>query len=311
MKVRARARAGVRAVWLPLLCAAGLAAVPVGAVQAAIEHDRDLDQFANPAGRIEVEATVGPGEDRFVLLVVTTSGSDATVSAATLGSTSFSSLGVVSSPTLACRVHWFGLVAPAVGAQLLRVELNAPAQTFNANLISYRGVDQAQPTGRLVAVWGPTGPTTVRVPSDPRDLVLDGVCGWSPDGRVMTAGPNQTARWHWSIASLSAAGSQKPGLDPDTTLTWTASGNGAMEWAGGGLALKPTGWNRPLDLSVGTLGCQLAGSRAGTKGGLGAGWPLAAALLFGWAGRRAVRRKVRRQRAAGELSHASGVEPAG
>jgi RNA polymerase sigma-70 factor (ECF subfamily) len=97
----------------------------------------------------------------------------------------------------------------------------------------------------------------VTIPSAPGELVLDGVCGWSPVSVIDMAGDDQIARWHWSTESLSSAGSEKPGA-PGVTLTWTSTIPGTMEWAAAGVSLRPSGVPVSVDLRAQTAGCGVA-----------------------------------------------------
>jgi RNA polymerase sigma-70 factor (ECF subfamily) len=250
--------------------------------RAAIELDVAREEGSFNLPRITYDAAVGSGADRYLLVVVTTAYPAAAVTRAAYAGAPLGFLGAQSSPTGGCRVEWWGLAAPTEGTHALLVELGAVVARSGAAFLSYRGVDPALPVGPFVAAAGAAAPTAVSVASAPGELVLDGACGFSPDAVLGSAGGGQTARWHWSIQSLSSAGSETAGA-PIVIPTWTSIGLGTMEWAAGALALRPaTGQSarepppappagpstREVSLSVGT-GCAAAGDgqgRGGTKG---------------------------------------------
>jgi RNA polymerase sigma-70 factor (ECF subfamily) len=255
-----------------LLVALALAAGPA---HAAIELDVAKEDGSFDLANIRYDATVGSGADRYLLVSITTAYPAASVTSASFGGVALGSLGAVDSPSGGCRVEWWGLVAPPEGTYPLAVELNTVSSRSGASFLSYRGVNQATPLRPLVTGTGPAAPSALTVASADGEVVLDGICGFSPNAVLGTAGRNQVARWHWSIRSLSSAGSQAPGA-ASVTMTWTSTGLGDMEWAASGLALRPAPSPPPpvslppppsppepttheVNLSVGTAGCGVAG----------------------------------------------------
>jgi MYXO-CTERM domain-containing protein len=225
----------------------------------------DANEGGSDVSSLFYSPVVGPGQDRFLLLAVTTLGPTARVVSASYGVEPLTFYGDVLSPAGNCRVEWWGLVAPAEGANPLRLSLATMTANLGVTTITYTGVDQQHPTGIFVPASGPAGPTSVTVPSAPGEVVLDGVCGVAPDADIDQAGPGQSARWHWVFGPHRAAGSEKPGASPATTLTWTANGAGMLEWAAAGLSLRPTGAPLPpVKLDVDTAGCAMAGEKAGS-----------------------------------------------
>jgi hypothetical protein len=287
--------------WLARLAAlAGLGAtvVATGQARAAIEHDVDTLGGSSNRAETNFETTVADGDDRYLLCAVVTVGTPAIRSVSHAG-TALGFIGGVSSPGGNCQLQWWGLVAPATGTQPFRVQLSAATQHLGVSVISYRGVASAGTVASFVPAQGPAGPSVVTAASAPGEVVLDGVCGWAADSLLAIAGDGQEARWHWSIGSLSSAGSQKPG-GPAVTMSWTESGAGTMEWGATAIVLRPAGVVPSIRLEIQTAGCTVAGTdRHPAPTGL-------LALGLSWLGLWAVRRR-RRQRTAGELSAAAGV----
>jgi hypothetical protein len=287
-------------------------AVPIAVVilaaragRAEVTYGSDASRTESGKSRVTFDATVDDGADRYLLVAVTTAEAATPVIAASFGGVALTFAGAISSSAGHCRVEWWGLAAPAPGTQPVLVDVGGNPNQLAANALAYRGVDPRQPTGPFVGSNG-TGPTAVTV----RDTgaggkVLDAVCAWSADSTIAIAGRQQTARWHWSTGSLSAAGSEHPG-GPAVTMTWTAGGSGNMEWAAAGLGLlaadaataSPAG---PVRLAVETAGCAIAGrSRAARPPGLGM---LALVVAGLWARRRRSRAR--------EPNRAHCVEPRG
>jgi hypothetical protein len=299
MRAAARAR---RTALLPALAALAIIATGAApAARAAIEHDRDDTSSVVFEARIAFDATINAGEDRYALLGVTVLGTAAQVTSADLLTPAeafpLSFVGAMNAPAGGCRLEWWGLVDPPVGAHQVVAQLGAPARYSGATLISYRGVDRAAPIGSFVSAGGRRGPSAVTVASVPGGLVLDNTCGVSPaeTSVLAIAGDGQTARWHWSIASLSSAASQHEGRS-SVTMTWTASGDGMLEWASGGIALNPAGGpSGDVRLRIGNAGCA-AGGPALAPGALTGCWTIALTLATAWALRRREGGQKREQR---------------
>jgi RNA polymerase sigma-70 factor, ECF subfamily len=262
------------------------------AAQAAIVADSSelLDVFQET--ELVAQFPVAPGADRYLLLAVTLTGAEAQVRAPSYAGVAMGFIGKVSSPAGSCTIEWWGLVAPAEGTHPFRASLSPRASQSGATLISYRGVEPRGTVGRFVAARGASGPTLVTIPGEPDEVILDGVCAWSPDSIVEIAGPRQRAHWHWSSGSLSTAGSAREG-GTDRTLSWTASGPGTMEWAAAGLSLRPAGQRRSLPLEVETAGCAMGGGQGTSSGAAGL------AVLCWLLGLAAVRRRAPRSPAPG------------
>jgi RNA polymerase sigma-70 factor (ECF subfamily) len=207
------------------------------------------------------DATIGPGEDRYLLVSVTMEGTASPIRAASFAGASLGFIGAASAPASGCRLEWWGLAAPPAGAHPFQIEAAGPTSHLEVTLISYTGVAGLGSIGAFVPASGDTGPSLLAVPSAAGEVVLDGVCGWAPDSVLAMAGPEQEARWHWSTGSLSSAGSQKDGAD-SVTLSWTASGPGRMEWAAAAVSLRPVGSRVSVDLGVRTAGCLIAATPA-------------------------------------------------
>ena len=270
------------------ITALGCAALAVGSAgiaRAAIELDRAMEQGDFNSSELTFPATIGPGEDRYLLVAVVTSATPAIQSVSWAGS-QLGFIGQAISPAANCQLQWWGLVAPADGTHPFRVELASATTHLSAALISYRGVAAVGAVGTFVAARGPVGPSVVNAASTAGEQVVDGVCGWAPDSLIETAGGNQVARWHWSSGSLSSAGSQKAGA-PSVTMSWTQSGPGAMEWAAAVVALRPAGVVPSVPLDVTSAGCAVAEHQQPP----GAAPVLAVLCFMGlWAVRRAHRR---------------------
>jgi RNA polymerase sigma-70 factor (ECF subfamily) len=238
---------------------AALALLAAGPAGAAIVHDRDLTRSSGDQAALAFDATVGAGADRYLLAAVTIGGSRASVTGASFAGAPLGFLGATTSPAANCRLEWWGLVSPAEGAQPFRLEATTPSPFLDVTLLSYRGVAGLGAVGAFASSSGVTGPSQVTVASGPGELVIDGACGWASDSVLLLAGPHQEARWHWSIVSLSSAGSSQPAEGASVTASWTASGPGVMEWAAGALTLRPAGTPVAVDLTIGSSGCALGG----------------------------------------------------
>jgi hypothetical protein len=278
-----------------LLAAALVGTAAAAPARAAIEHDRDDDGSGGFEARISFDAAVSPGDNRYALLGVTTTGTAAQVTSADLltstDSFPLSFVGAMNSPAGGCRLEWWGIVDPPVGPQQVVVQLGALANYVSATLVSYRGVDRINPITSFVSAGGRRGPTAVTVAGVPGGLVLDNTCGISPaETSVLSmAGDDQVARWHWSIGSLSSAGSQRGGA-ASVTMTWTASGDNMLEWASGGVALNPAGGpSGDIRLKIGNAGCAIGGRRPAPTVIMTC-WVAVLALLQVWVSR-ALRRR--------------------
>jgi hypothetical protein len=233
-----------------------------GRARAEIRHDMDFLEGGADISQLFFSTSVAPAQDRYLLLSLTTMGPGSRGVSVSYGGAALGLLGQTDSPGGNCHIEWWGVVAPAEGANPLRVTLSATTPNLGVTATSYNGVDQLNPTGPVVPAAGTGAPITVTVPSAPGQVVLDGACGWSPDTDIDRAGPNQTARWHWSFGPHRSVGSQKPGAAA-VTLTWSTMGPSALDWASLGLSLRPASDALPpVKLAVDTAGCAVA--RAGT-----------------------------------------------
>jgi hypothetical protein len=257
------------------------------AARASVEHDSDRSEGAFNVARLAFDGTVAAGDDRFVLVEVTTSDGALPVASASLGGVPLGFISGVTAPEGHCRVEWWGLVAPAPGTQPLIVDLPAPAAHLGAVFISYRGVSPVAPVAGATAATGSAGPTEVTIAgAGAGDVVLDAVCAWSADSVIATAGSNQVARWHWSTGSLSSAGSELPGA-ASVTLTWTADGPANVQWGAVGLALQAADgvagrYPVRVDLGLESAGCALGHNpgRLPAPGSAVAGIILGLGLVF-------------------------------
>jgi hypothetical protein len=240
---------------------AGALALVSTDARAEIRHVMDANEGGSDVSSLFYSPSVAPGEDRFLLLSVTTLGPTARVVSASYGVAPLTFYGEVSSPAGNCRMEWWGLVAPAEGVNPLRLSLATATANLGVTTITYTGVDQLQPTGPMVPASGPAGPLSVTVPSAPGQVVLDGACGFASDADIDMAGPGQVPRWHWRFGPHASAGSEKPGA-AQVNLRWTTDGPGALEWAAAGIALRPAGGGVvPVKLAVDTAGCAVGGGR--------------------------------------------------
>ena len=276
-----RWRAAVRAA---LAIASGVLA-PRPAAHAAIEHDGDIFQGDAGTARLAFDATVGPGVEGLAVVAITTADAATPAVSVALAGVPLTFIGGATSPGARCRVEWWGLIGAGAGTQQVQVLLGSASNYLSATFISYHGVSPAHPTAGFAASAGPVGPSSVAVGGNKGDLVLDATCGWGADSILEMAGPQQTARWHWSTGSLSSAGSEKPAAS-QVTMTWTASGSGAMEWASGGLLLQAADGAagrlpEAVSLAVETAGCTLGGRDGATGAPLGAGSGIVLLLLLG------------------------------
>jgi hypothetical protein len=232
------------------------------AAQAAVEYDSDSLEGGFNVARLAVDGSVGAGADRFLLVAITVSEGAPAVTAASFAGVPLAFVAGVTAPMAHCRVELWGLVAPEVGTHPLVIELPATVAHLGAAFLSYRGVSPVRPVGGLVSATGDAGPTTVTVVgAGAGDLVLDGVCAWSPDSVLEFAGSRQIGRWHWSTGALSAAGSEVA-ASPSVTMTWSGSGPGNIQWGAVGLALRSADGSAGrypvrVDLDVESAGCAL------------------------------------------------------
>jgi hypothetical protein len=283
-----------------------------GRAGAVVERDNDGNHSEFNVARLAFSATIGPGDDRYLLVGIVTADGAPPVASASLGSVRLDQLGGGGSPMGHCRVEWWGLLAPAVGTQPLTVELAAPTHDLGAAYLSYRGVSPLHPVGPVATSAGSGASAVTVTGAASGDLVLESTCGFSADSTLDRAGPQQTALWHWSAGSLSTAGSEHPGGESAVTMTWTAGGSGNMEWAATGLSLRAAdgaagGLPHPIVLDE-SAGCALGQRRSGP--------PLAASSgmvgLCLWAIR--IRRRSARARSANtrrEPNPVVRVEPLG
>ena len=281
-----------------VLAAIVLASAPV---RAAVEFGGGVQDGVGAVPELTFEATVGPDADRYLVVVITTSGPAAGARVARWADTPLELVGGVTAPGGGCRVEWWGLINPAAGTWPLRLEFDAAPEHAGASLLWYRGVDPREPVRGWIAASGSQGPTGVDLVGVPDGLLLEGTCGFSPDRILALAGPAQTARWHWSIRSLSSAGSEARRSGP-ASLTWTSSTPGDFAWAAAGLTLVPAGsgtaGSDEVPLRVETAGCTLAnGAPAPLASAVS---PAFSALVFGvLASLAAARRRKRHLRGKG------------
>jgi MYXO-CTERM domain-containing protein len=230
-----------------------------GAAGAAVEHASGSIHGGFGLSRLAFDATVDAAPDPYLLLAIVTADGAPPVRSATFAGTPLGLLGAVSSPGAHCRIEWWGQLAPVAGTHAAVVDLSTSAAFLQVSVLTYRGVSPLHPTGPVVTTAG-TGDTSITITAAAAgDVVLDGVCAWSASSIIETAGPKQIGRWHYSVESLSAAGSERPGAIAGP-LTWTAGGSGNMEWGALGIALLAadgTGGRLPttVNLDVGTAGC--------------------------------------------------------
>jgi hypothetical protein len=263
------------------------AALTPGSARAAIAHQQVLSDGGSDIDQLFFVVTVPPGEQRLLLLAATTMVSGARVAAASYGGAALAFVAEASAPGGGCRVEWWALAAPPVGANQLRLQLSGTTPNLGVAATSYTGVDPQRPIGGVVGASGASGPIAVTVPSAPGELVLDGACGYANDATIARAGTAQTARWHWSFGPHQAAGSESPGA-ASVAMTWTTEGPGMLDWASAGIALRPA--PQELRLAVDTVGCAVAGPGGHESAGL-AGTSLLILLLPGCGAMLARRRK--------------------
>jgi len=258
--------------------AAGLLALVTGAgaALAAIEHDEPFDGGGFATATMAFLATIAPGADRYVLMGTTAQGTTAIVKSAVMDGVPLSFIGAVNSAGGACRMEWWGLVAPVEGVHQVNVVMDTTTVHSGATLISYRGVDPNLPVQSFASAAGLRGPTAVTIPSVPGGVVLDATCGRGPNARLDIAGSGQRANWHWLTEDLSSAGSEKAGAAA-VTMTWTANGDNMLDWASAGIALNPAGGpSGDIKLKVTNASCALSGAPHRSPA---TGWVMLAGLL--------------------------------
>lgn len=184
--------------------------------------------------------TVGVGNDRILIVGVSTFTANKTVTAMTYAGQPMTRIGFLDGGTGANdrRMELWRLVNPPMGTANVVVTMSSSSKTV-VGAASFFGVDPTTPHGAFVSNEANTNLATLTVPSAAGELVIDCL---SVQGNAATAlvGPGQTQLWNDFTRAVGGAvvggASTEPGA-ASVTMSWSLS---AVDyWVMGAVSLKP------------------------------------------------------------------------
>jgi uncharacterized repeat protein (TIGR01451 family) len=224
---------------LMLLVTLAMAALWGRAATAAIVFDARSVMNGSGAS-FTLPHTVGVGNDRILIVGVSTFNANKTVTAMTYAGQSMTRIGFLDGGTGSNdrRMEMWRLVNPPLGTANVVVTMSSSSKTV-VGAASFFGVDPTTPHGAFVSNEANTNLATLAVPSAVGELVIDCL---SVQGNAATAlvGPGQTQLWNDFTRAVGGAvvgaASTEPGA-ASVTMTWSLS---AVDyWVMGAVSLKP------------------------------------------------------------------------
>lgn len=181
--------------------------------------------------------TVGAGNDRLLVVALSTDYADITATAITYAGSALTFVGAIDAMYNDGRVELWRLVDPPVGTAAVAINLDGASAQLVVGAISFFDVNPTTPLGNFVSARGTDGDPTISVASAAGELVLATMM-WNGSYQVLNDASGQTRRWSDNGYDLFGVGSTKPGA-PTTTFTWSAAVNLYDYWAAGAIAIKP------------------------------------------------------------------------
>ena len=141
------------------------------------------------------------------------------------------------------RIEIWKLVNPNAGTANVVVNLSKNADGVSVGATTFTGVDQTTSLGTFVSAIGTSNAPTVNVSSAAGELVYDVVAG--KDAGTLTVGPGQAGLWDVNASGQSRGASSIEAGAATVTMSWVKGSS--LEWAIGGVAIKPTANNPPAN----------------------------------------------------------------
>jgi len=204
-----------------------------------------LDNFAQGSTALSPSLdntafTVGVGNDRLLLIVISTNG-DVPVTSVTFRNVSATRSLIQTSPGSLCRTEIWRLVDPPSGSGFVKVSL-ASATEFGVGVVSYSGVDQKTPTSTGTTVTGSASPIRVSMATrDNRPVVAVACLGgtWAMRmGPDAIAGANDFTLWDFTEHNVVGLGAQQV-AQGGGTVGWSVTWADSFAWAAVALTINP------------------------------------------------------------------------
>jgi MYXO-CTERM domain-containing protein len=192
--------------------------------------------------------TVGTGNDRLMIIVVSMNGEVPVTSVSYRGinATRYFVQGS-SQPGSLCRTEIWRLVDPPSGASVVKVTLSS-ATEFGVGVVSYSNVDQKTPTSMVTTATGGTSPVRVSVAVPDSRPVLAATClggSWAMRmGPDAVHGPGDTTLWDFTEKNVVGLGAQQV-AQGGGTVSWNVTWADPFAWAAAGLSITPAGLMPP------------------------------------------------------------------
>jgi uncharacterized repeat protein (TIGR01451 family) len=222
-----------------LLVVVVIAALSASPVAAAIVFDARSVMNGSGAS-FTLPHTVGVGNDRILIVGVSTFNSNKLVTAMTYAGQPMTRIGFLDGGTGSNdrRMEMWRLVNPPMGTANVVVTMSSSSKTV-VGAASFFGVDPATPHGAFASNEANTNLATLTVPSAAGELVIDCL---AVQGNAATAlvGPGQAQLWNDYTRAVGGAvvgaASTEPGA-ASVSMTWNLS---AVDyWVIGAVSLKP------------------------------------------------------------------------
>ena len=224
--------------WVIVACWTALALSPLAAHAAIVLDARSVTTGSGVS--FTLPHTVGVGNDRLLLVGVSTFTANKTVVAMTYAGQPLTRIGFLDGGTGSNdrRVELWRLINPPTGTANVVATMSSSSKTV-VGAASFFGVDPVTPHGPFVSNEANTNLATVTVPSAAGEVVFDCL---SVQGNAASAlvGPGQSQLWNDFTRAVGGAvvgaASTEPGA-ASVTMTWGLSS--ADYWVIGAVSLKP------------------------------------------------------------------------
>lgn len=177
---------------------------------------------------------VGEGDDRYLLVGISTSFGNTLVESVSYGDFPLVRLGQRKAPAQEGRVEIWALDEPAPGTAAISIQLDDSASTIVAGVGSYRNVARLGP---FASGSGNLGDPTLSIENGGAGALAFGIVTWrGGDTGTLSDGMEQQATWNERSGAIVGAGATSTELAP--TFQWIATGVDDS-WAVGAVVVFP------------------------------------------------------------------------
>ena len=186
------------------------------------------------SGSLTISHTTGTSLNRLMVVTIA-SKPDAVITSVTYGGISLIKLGEQSNGITTKSEMWY-LLNPTSGTANVVISWPGTLEAA-AGVTTFSSVNQTTPFGTFVGNSGSTIPTSLSVPSNLGDIILDviGKNGNAPT--VVASTPVQNQIFALGTNSIKVGSSYKTSIAGSTPMSWNASG-GTNDWSSVGVSIK-------------------------------------------------------------------------